>query len=65
MKNLITHLHALPLLCRFRHGLTERFRIMNDGFKLRVGQNPQQVIQDKEQLRRQNITILYLSEIEN
>lgn len=68
MENLISdcvcaYLHALPLLCGFLHGLTQRFSVMDDGFKLRVGQNPQQVIQDEEQLRRQNITVLHLSEI--
>lgn len=42
------YLYALPLLCGFLHGLTQRFSVMDDGFKLRVGQNPQQVIQDEE-----------------
>lgn len=70
MKNLIsdcvcvrTYLHILPLLCGFLHGLTQRFSVMDDSFKLRVGQNPQQVIQDEEQLRRQDITVLHLAEI--
>ena len=33
---------------------------MNDGLELRVGQHPQQVVQNEEQLGRQHITVLYL-----
>lgn len=53
--------HALPLLGGLLHGLAERFCIMDDGFELRVGQYPQQVVQDEKQLGCQHVTVLYLS----
>lgn len=34
---------------------------MNDGLELGVRQNPQQVVQNEEQLGRQDITVLYLN----
>lgn len=52
--------HALPLLCRFLHGLAQGLGVVDDGLQLGVSQHPEQVIQDKEQLGGQNIAVLYL-----
>lgn len=51
---------ALPLLGRLFHGLTQRFGIMDDGLELGVCQDPQQVVQDEEELGRKHVTVLDL-----
>lgn len=42
--------HALPLLCGLLHGLAERLGILHHGFELGVGQHPEQVVEDQNQL---------------
>lgn len=47
---------------RLLHGLTERFGIMDDGFELGVGQDPQQVVQNEKELGCQDVAVLYLEQ---
>lgn len=52
--------HALSLLRGFFHGLAERFGVLHHGFELRVGEHPQQVIQDQNQLGGHHVAVLNL-----
>lgn len=52
--------HALPLLRRLLHGLAERLGILHHGFELGVGQHPEQVVQDQNQLGGHHVTVLNL-----
>lgn len=51
---------ALSLLGGLLHSLAERFGVMDDGLELGVRQNPQQVVQNEEQLGSQHVTVPYL-----
>ena len=52
--------HTLPLLSRLLHGLGQGLGVVDDGLELGVGQHPQQVVQDEEQLGGQNMAVLHL-----
>lgn len=56
--------HALPLLCRLLHGLAEGLGILHHGFELGVGQHPEQVVQDQNQLGGHHVTVLNLQQVE-
>lgn len=56
--------HALPLLCGLLHGLAQRLGILHHGFELGVGQHPEQVVQDQNQLGGHHVTVLDLRQVE-
>ena len=52
--------HAFPLLGGLLHGLAQRLGVVDDGLELGVGQHPQQVVQDEQQLGCQHVAVLRL-----
>lgn len=56
--------HALPLLGGLLHGFAEGLGILHHGFELGVGQHPQQIIQDQNQLGGHHVTVLNLCRAE-
>lgn len=51
---------ALPLLRRLLHGLAQGLGVLHHGLELRVGQHPQQVVQDQNQLGGDHVAVLDL-----
>lgn len=56
--------HALPLLSRLLHSFAQGLCILHHCFELGVSQNPQQIIQDKNQLWSHHVAVLYLYQVQ-